>query len=203
MNLPVTDPHSRPVPHLITHPCHSMPPTTSYSDVSGPLSRPLPPPSHSHSSLFLPPPTIAYHTPIFPPGPPSSLPFSPPYHPPVIFDHPPSFSLTLTSPSHPALIKLSSTSFAPLRSWLPWLDWDGSWLETHPMQTTARCPIDKLGQTISVLQQKGFKQTRVSHQSVAHTHLPIVPTPSSLCADPVIPPCCCDCLLQNMLMARF
>lgn len=87
-------------------------------------------------------------------APPASLPSS---HSSV--DYPASFSLSLHSPHHPALLKLTATSFLPLRHWLPWLEWDGSWVESHPMQTVARCPVGAVSETVRILQEKGLRQT--------------------------------------------
>ena len=84
----------------------------------------------------------------------------PPHASPPSLDYPASFSLSLHSPHHPALVKLTATSFLPLRSWLPWLEWDGSWVESHPMQTVARCPIGMVSDTVRILHEKGLKQTR-------------------------------------------
>ena len=75
-------------------------------------------------------------------------------------DHPASFSLSLHSPHHPALVKLTATSYLPLRAWLPWLEWDGSWVESHPMQTVARCPVGRVSETVQILQEKGVRRTR-------------------------------------------
>ena len=112
-----------------------------------------------------------------------------------------SFSLTLLSPHHPALLTVFATSFHPLLAWLPWLHWDGCWVESHPMHTTARCPVDRLGDTVAVLQQKGFKQTRVSAAflSASAPHSQSVQRSQRCC---VVAPLCCA-VLQNMLMAKF
>ena len=138
-----------------------MPSSTASPSFLGPAPQLPFPPCPPQSALFLPPPSLHPPPSVFPPSPTSSLPTCPAYTPSSA-DDAPSFSLTLLSPHHPALLKFSSTSFIPLRLWLPWLDWDGSWVESHPMQTTARCPVSKLSETIHLLQQKGFKQTRVS-----------------------------------------
>ena len=118
----------------------------------------------AHHFLSQPAPSLPPSSFVFPP--PSSQ-TSPqrssapqPYQPPSYDDYPPSFSVSLNSPHHPAMLKLTATSYLPLRAWLPWLEWDGSWMESHPMQTVARCPIGMLSETVRILHEKGLKQTR-------------------------------------------
>ena len=79
------------------------------------------------------------------------------------------------------------------------------------MQTTARCPVDKLGQTIAVLQQKGFKQTRVNtavHRIRSAAASSVIRTASPAALRSADPPSLCIpspvwLSAQNMLLARF
>jgi hypothetical protein len=82
-----------------------------------------------------------------------------PYIPPSFNDHPPTFTLTLISPTHPALLKLTSHSFDNLREWLPWIEWDGHWQETYPLNTLARIPLIYIQETITRLKMHGYIQT--------------------------------------------
>ena len=97
---------------------------------------------------------------------------------PSIREPSPFFTITLLSPPHPAILKLSCFTFHPFHQWLPWCSWDQQWLETHPMQTTLRCPVNKIEETRYILTSKGFKQTRVrerkriEHRPIHHTVTP-------------------------------
>ena len=169
------DDHVTPPPPSLTSPTPASSGFAMPSSAPGPglppsfPAQPFPPSSYS---LFLPPPLPPASPPSFPPSSASSLPF-PAAYAPSMCDDGSSFTLTLLSPHHPALLKLSSSSFAPLRQWLPWLEWDGHWQESYPMQTTARCPVNRLSDTIHVLQQHGFKQTRVSCPHSQHCARPV------------------------------
>ena len=182
--------HTQPphAPQLAAHPCNntiamppfaSIPTTLSSASYADYCPTQLPSSAHLPSSIFLPPPAQPPNTTstahaahmlssssaisqqyihsissFAPPGPAVSYPS------PTPLDYPASFSLSLHSPHHPALIKLTATSFLPLRAWLPWLEWDGSWVESHPMQTVARCPVGRVSETVRILHEKGVRQTR-------------------------------------------
>jgi hypothetical protein len=75
----------------------------------------------------------------------------------------PSFAV---SQSHPrwASVLVKSENFDPLRAWMPWIEWDGSWLESFPLQTTFRVTTNMLEQCVKVLMARGFtaQQSRLA-----------------------------------------
>lgn len=75
----------------------------------------------------------------------------------------PSFSVCQ---SHPriATVLVKSQNFDPLRIWMPWIEWDGCWLESFPLQTTFRVPAVLLEESVRALMTRGFyaQQSRLA-----------------------------------------
>ena len=61
-------------------------------------------------------------------------------------------------------VLVKSENFDPLRDWMPWIIWDGSWLESYPLQTEFKIPIQMVDMTVRVLMKRGFmpKQSRLA-----------------------------------------
>jgi hypothetical protein len=91
------------------------------------------------------------------PPPPAAGPVQPPKA-----DYP-SFSV---SQSHPrvAHVLVKSQNFDPLRAWMPWIDWDGCWLESFPLQTIFRVSSARLEMAVQTLMARGFyaQQSRLA-----------------------------------------
>jgi hypothetical protein len=75
----------------------------------------------------------------------------------------PSFSILQTHPRF-ASLTLRCDEFHPLRQWFPWIDWDGSWIESYPMQTSFRVQAQMMEQTVKGLMRRGFmaQQSRLA-----------------------------------------
>ena len=126
-------------------------------------------PMHPHA-MMQPPPTVFGPHPLPPQQPQQMLP--PHMHPPpqsAQYARPasppmaapaldPSLNTFSVQQSHPrfASIHVRCENYEPLRSWLPFIQWDGSFVESYPMQTEFRVPAQRVEECVGVLMRRGF-----------------------------------------------
>ena len=85
----------------------------------------------------------------------------PPYHSAAAVPRPSlnpalcNFSVQQSSPLVAGII-LHSENFEPVKAWFPWCQWDGSWMESYPLQTEFRVPAARLPDTVQGLMARGF-----------------------------------------------
>jgi hypothetical protein len=65
------------------------------------------------------------------------------------------FSVQQSSPLFAGVL-VRSENFDPLASWMPWIAWDGCWMDTYPLQTEFRTPAARLADCVQVLMSRGF-----------------------------------------------
>jgi hypothetical protein len=65
------------------------------------------------------------------------------------------FSVQQSSPLFAGVL-VRSENFDPLANWMPWISWDGCWMDTYPLQTEFRTPAARLADCVQVLMSRGF-----------------------------------------------
>lgn len=139
------------------------PPMQQQPAIPHALMQPPPPQQQQQQAVFGPHPLPAPQQQPSPQMPPPLLhpPQMPPQsHPPMPAPHAldPALNTFRVQMSHPrfASIHLRCESYEPLRSWLPFIQWDGSFLESWPLQTEFRVPAHRVDECVGTLMRRGF-----------------------------------------------
>jgi len=145
---------------IMQHPGHSQPPNfQSASVVSPPMT--APPTMGPHlmpPQVPAPPcPPLAAPLPVPPPSVPSMSSASPSMCPSPSTNF--SFSVQMSSP-RVATVLVRSENFEPLKAWMPWIEWDGCWLESYPLQTEFRVATPLLEASVHQLMARRFMPTQ-------------------------------------------
>ncbi len=78
-----------------------------------------------------------------------------------IFDPSLSASTSKTSENGRLRVRLKTENYDPLKKWCPYIDWDGSFEESTPMQAVFYITQSRKQHLIQTLTSKGFVQTTV------------------------------------------
>lgn len=54
------------------------------------------------------------------------------------------FSVYQSNDKDMMIVCIKTTEYDPLKKWLPYIDWDGTYMESYPMQTSFICPCNKI-----------------------------------------------------------
>ena len=73
----------------------------------------------------------------------------------------PSFSIQYPPSLHrPAVFLLRCEVCPPILSWLPFVSWDGSFLDAWPVELSFRCPAPLVSHAANILIKRGFSQSQ-------------------------------------------